>query len=226
MKHPSQATTDSVEDLLAVLSVLYSAVVCDVLDALGFREQALSGCVRPLTQARKIHGRVFTARAVPVTRLPAEPYKLQLAAVDALARGDVLVVDGQETRSCAFWGELLTTACVRKGVHGVVMSACTRDMWKIHDLNFPIFGIGYHPADDKGRLDVVEIGQPIWVAGVRTKPGDLLVGDEDGVVIIPSEVAGEVIHRAREKVSGENLVRNALASGIPVGEAFKKYGIL
>lgn len=208
------------------LSSLYSAVVCDVLDGLGFREQALNGCVRPLTQTRRVYGRVFTARAAPVAEVPAEPYKLQLAAVDELTRGDVLVVDGQETRTCAFWGELLTTACLHKGVHGVVMTACTRDMWKIDELGFAVFGIGWHPADDKGRLEVVEIGGAIKIAGVHTKPGDLILGDEDGVVIIPSEAAPETLRRASEKVAGENQVRHALAAGMPVGEAFKKFGIL
>ena len=226
MKIPSTPATADSQSLISVLSSLYSAVVCDVLDAMGYREQALGAHVRPLTQARRICGRVATARATPVGEIPAEPYKLQLAAVDALGRGDVLVVDGQDTRTCAFWGELLTTACLHKGVHGVVLSTCTRDMWRIDDLDFPIFGIGYHPADDKGRLDVVEIGQPIAVAGVKTKPGDYLIGDEDGVVIIPGEIAVEAIRRAREKASGENSVRDALAAGMPVGEAFKKFGIL
>ncbi|MBI4658184.1 MAG: RraA family protein [Verrucomicrobia bacterium] len=214
------------EELLTFLGALYSAVVCDVLDAMGYRQQAMHSEVRPLTQARSVFGLVRTARAVPMSAIPHEPYKLQMAAVDSLTRGDVLVVDGQDTRACAFWGELLTTACRRKGVHGVVMTACTRDMWKINKLDFPVFGIGYHPADDKGRLEVVEAGQPVTVGGVRTKPGDYLIGDEDGVVIIPGEVSDEVIRRAREKVSGENLVRNALAAGMPVGEAFKKFGIL
>ena len=226
MKIASTAETADAENLITLLSSMYSAVVCDVLDGMGFREQSLDTQIRPLTQARRICGRVATARATPVNAIPAEPYKLQLAAVDALGRGDVLVVDGEGTRTCALWGELLTTACLHKRVHGVVMSACTRDMWRIDDLNFPIFGIGYHPADDKGRLDVVEIGQPILVTGVKTKPGDYLIGDEDGVVIIPSEIAVEAIRRAREKASGENSVRAALAAGMPVGEAFKKFGIL
>ncbi|MBI2948805.1 MAG: RraA family protein [Verrucomicrobia bacterium] len=226
MRNPAGNTRNDLSDVLAALSSLYSAVVCDVLDGLGFRQQALSSRVRPLTRARRVYGRVFTARAVAVTETPREPYKLQLAAVDALTRGDVLVVDGQETQTCAFWGELLTTACAHKGVHGVVMTACTRDMWRIDELDFPIFGIGCHPADDKGRLEVVEMGGPITLAGVRTNPGDLIIGDVDGVVIIPGEVAPEAIRRAREKVTGENQVRNALASGMPIGEAFRKFGIL
>lgn len=226
MKNPGNSPGADTRELLTILESLYSAVVSDVLDALGFRHQALANHVRPLSDSRKVCGRVFTARAVPVAKIPAEPYKLQIAAVDALTEGDVLVVDGQETQSCAFWGELLTTACVQKAVRGVVMTACTRDMWKINELGFPVFGVGYHPADDNGRLEVVEVGQPITIAGVKTKPGDWLIGDEDGVVVIPIEVAPEVIRRARQKVSGENLVRDALAAGLPVGEAFKKFGIL
>lgn len=226
MMNPANSASAHPEDLPAILGTLYSAVVCDVLDGLGFRNQALSIQVRPLTKTRRVCGPVFTARAVPTTEIPAKPYVLQIAAVDALKGGEVLVVDGQDTRSCSFWGELLTTACLHKGVQGVVMTACTRDLWKINDLAFPIFGIGYHPGDDKGRLEVVEIGQPITIAGVKTKPGDLVLGDEDGVVIIPQEVAGAAIRRAREKASGENLVREALAAGMPVAEAFKKFGIL
>ncbi len=226
MTNPSPHANANPEDLATILSSLYSAVVSDVLDGLGFRNQALSSQVRPLTKTRRVCGRVFTARAVPTTEIPPEPYVLQIAAVDALKGGEVLVVDGQGTCSCSFWGELLTTACLHKGVHGVVMSACTRDMWKINDLAFPIFGIGYHPGDDKGRLEVVEIGQPITIAGVKTKPGDLLLGDEDGVVIIPIEAAADTIRKAGEKASGENLVRDALAAGMPVGEAFRKFGIL
>ncbi len=223
--NPSQIPTQTTDPFNALES-LNSAVVCDVLDALGFRRQALGSHVRPLTEERKVCGRVFTARAVPVTEIPAEPYKLQIAAVDALAAGDVLVVDGQDTRTCSFWGELLTTACRHKDVRGVVMTACTRDLSKINEIGFPVFGIGHHPGDDNGRLEVVEIGEPITIAGVATKTGDWLIGDEDGVVIVPNEIHNEVFRRAQEKVSGENRVRNALAAGMTVGEAFKKFGIL
>ena len=89
-----------------------------------------------------------------------------------------------------------------------------------------MFGVGYHPADSKGRADIVAIGEPIMIGGVKTKRGDWLIGDEDGVVIIPSEVAAETIRRAQEKVSGENVARADLAKGVPMGEVFKKYGIL
>lgn len=226
MKSALPNPVGSSESQLAVLAALYSAVVCDVLDALGYPNQSLPPHLRPLTPVVQVVGRVFPARAQTVHEVPAEPYKLEIAAVEAMERGDVLLVDAGDNRTCGFWGELLTTACQFKGVRGVVMTACTRDLWKIKELNFPIFGIGFHPADSKGRADIVEIGQPITIGGVRAKHGDLLLGDEDGVVVIPSEVAAEALRMAREKVAGENIVREELAKGMPMGEAFRKYGIL
>jgi regulator of RNase E activity RraA len=225
MNDPALNLTEAAP-VVRVLESLYSAVVCDVLDSLGFPRQALAAHIRPLTPARKIAGRVFPALAQAVGAVPAKPYELEIAAVESMTRDDVLVVDAQDDRSCGFWGELLTTACLFKGVRGVVMSACTRDLWKIKELDFPVFGIGHHPADSKGRADIVAIGGPITIAGVQAKRGDWVLGDEDGVVVIPSEVAGEAIRLAQEKATGENVVRAELARGMPMGEAFRKYGIL
>ncbi len=106
------------------------------------------------------------------------------------------------------------------------MSACTRDLWALNQLNFPVFGIGATPADSLGRLDVVQIGEPIRIDGVNTKNGDFVLGDLDGVVIIPSEAADEAFRLAKQKVEGESTVREELAAGIPVAEVFRKHGIL
>ena len=214
------------DSLVAQLSSLYSAVVADVLDGMGYRNQVLPPDIRPLTPLQRIEGVVYPARATTVTEIPEKPYELEIAAVEAMTSGDVLVVDAGDERTCGFWGELLTTACLYKGVRGVVMTACTRDMWKIKDLDFPIYGIGYHPGDSKGRADIVEIGEPISIGGVRMKRGDLILGDEDGVVVIPQEVAEEALKLANEKIAGENLAREVLEKGVPMGEVFRKHGIL
>ena len=208
------------------LEKLYSAVVGDVLDKMGHRAQSLSSRVKALTPARRVCGRIFTAKAVTVDEVPEEPYKLEMAAIDTMTSGDVLVVDAGHNYECSFWGELLSTACMAKGVRGIVMSTCTRDLWALEQMDFPVFGIGVTPADSLGRIDVVSIGEPVEIDGVTMKNGDLILGDHDGVVAIPEEVADEAIALALEKVAGEDAVREELAAGVPVAEVFEKHGIL
>lgn len=208
------------------LEKLYSSVVGDVLDRMGYRAQGFSSRIGALTPARRVSGRIFTAKAIRVNEEPQEPYKLEMAAIDTMSEGDVLVVDADHNLEASFWGELLSTACMAKGVRGIIMSTCTRDLWALEKMEFPVFGIGITPVDSLGRMDVVSIGEPIEIDGVKMKNGDLILGDHDGVVAIPEEVADEAIAKALEKVSGENVVREALAAGMPVAEVFKKYGIL
>ena len=149
-----------------------------------------------------------------------------MAAIDAMTGGDCLVVEAGHGRSRAFWGELLSTACLAKGVRGIVMSGCCRDLWALGKMQFPVFGIGRTPADSAGRLDVVEIAEPIDIDGVTARNGDYILGDVDGVVIVPQECADEALRLAAEKVAGENTVRDELAAGVPVSEVFRKHGIL
>ena len=107
---------------------LYSAVVADVLDKMGFRNQILSSRIHALTRSQRVFGRVFTAQARSVAEIPAAPYKLEMQAIDTMQAGDVLVVDAEHNQESAFWGELLSTTCLAKGVRGIVMSGCTRDL--------------------------------------------------------------------------------------------------
>ena len=213
-------------DYIKSLKKLYSAVVGDVLDKMDYRHHSLSSHIKALTQARKVTGRIFTAQAVAVDEAPPEPYKLEMEAIDTMREGDVFVVDADHNDQCSFWGELLSTACMAKGVRGIVMSACTRDLWALEKMDFPVFGIGMTPADSLGRIDVVSIGEPIEIDGVKMKNGDYLIGDHDGVVVIPEEAADEAINKALEKAAKEDTVREELAAGVPVAEVFARHGIL
>ena len=213
-------------DPLPVLEKLYTAVVADVLDELGHRQQTLRADLQAMTPARHVCGRVFTAKAEAVDAIPTEPYKLEMAVIDAMQADDVLVVDAGNILNCAFWGELLSTACMAKGVRGAVMTTCTRDLWALEKMDFPVFAIGATPADSKGRIDVTAIGEPITIDGVKVENGDYVLGDADGVVIIPAEALDETLRLSQEKVAGENTVRDDLAAGMPVTEAFSKHGIL
>lgn len=209
---------------VARLERLYTAVICDILDSLGYRQQAMHPRIHPLWPDARCAGYALTVQTAPARdQNPAHPYAGELAAVDALHNDDVLVVS---TCTWSFWGELLSTAARCRGCRGVILDGPTRDSRAIRQMEFPVFHVGCHPADSRGRLDVVAHNVPISCGDVLVYPGDLVLADHDGVVIIPLCVAEEVLRRAEEKVGGENLVRKALATGMSATEAFARYGIL
>jgi regulator of RNase E activity RraA len=206
--------------------LLYSGVLADVLDALGWRTSALPAEVRPLNPGWKLFGRAATLDTVAALVQPARPYAVELECIDALQPGDVLVATTGGNRTCSLWGELLSTAARAHGAVGAVLDGMTRDTSKILEMNFPVFATGFHPFDSKGRLEAICHGRPIRVGDCLVKPGDWVFGDVDGVVVIPAELAEQAIPRALEKASGENRVREELARGRSVQEVFNEYGIL
>jgi 4-hydroxy-4-methyl-2-oxoglutarate aldolase len=205
---------------------LYPAVVADCLDRLGTRSQVLDPRIRPLTRETKLAGYAATVRCVHVDAVPESRedwYRGELHAVDALEPGDVMVVS---TCHGSYWGELLATASRHRGARGLVADAYTRDTLALIEMGFPTFAAGIHCADSLGRIDVDAVGVPISCGGVEVAPGDLVLGDHDGVVVIPAALGEEAIGLAEEKVAGENLVREKLAEGMPVSEAFRTYGVI
>jgi 4-hydroxy-4-methyl-2-oxoglutarate aldolase len=206
--------------------ILFSAVLADVLDALGHRTSALPIDLRPLKPEWKILGRAVTLSAAPVDMEPEQPYAVELACVDSLKPGDVLVATTNGDRGSALWGELLSTSARAHGAVGVVIDGLTRDAAKILAMDFPVFAAGCCPLDSKGRLDGVSFGQPIRIGACSVRPGDWVFGDIDGVVVIPAESADQAFPRSLEKVTGENRVRAELAKGRSAREVFHEYGIL
>lgn len=212
--------------LLERLRGLYPAVLSDCLDKIGYRQQVMDPRIRPLYPESVLAGFAATVHCVEVDALPANPdeyYKGELQAVDALTHGDVMVVS---TCNGSYWGELLATASRYRGAVGIVADAYTRDTLKLIEMQFPTFAAGILANDSLGRIEVDQVGVPIQCGGVTVKPDDLLLGDYDGVVVVPSEVAEEAIARAEEKVAGEDLVRDKLAEGMPVWDAFRTYGVI
>jgi 4-hydroxy-4-methyl-2-oxoglutarate aldolase len=206
--------------------LLSSALLADVLDTLGHRHSALPIDVRPLRPEWKLWGPAATLSAVTVDAEPTRPYAVELECIDHLTAGCVLVATTNGDRGSALWGELLSTACRARGVHGVVLDGLTRDAARITAMNYPVFAAGFCPLDSKGRLDAVAYNQPIRVGGVVVRPGDWVYGDIDGVVVVPHELAEAAITKAWEKATGENKVREELAKGRSVREVFAEYEIL
>jgi 4-hydroxy-4-methyl-2-oxoglutarate aldolase len=205
---------------------LFSAVLADVLDALGHRTSALPIDIRPLKPDWKIFGRAATLSAGAVQAEPEKPYAVELACIDSLKPGDVLIATTSGDRSSSLWGELLSTSARAHGARGTVIDGLTRDAAKILAMDFPVFAAGYSPLDSKGRLDAIHFGRTIQVGSCTVDPGDWIFGDIDGVVVLPARLADEAFSRALEKVSGENRVRMELSKGRSAREVFDEYGIL
>jgi 4-hydroxy-4-methyl-2-oxoglutarate aldolase len=212
--------------LIERLARLHPAVVADCLDRKGLRNQVLAPHIRPIAPAMRVAGFAATVHCIEVNAVPESRddwYRNELASVDALGSGDVVVVS---TCRGSYWGELLATASHYRGAHGAVLDAYTRDTLALIEMGFPTFAAGIHCADSLGRIDVDEVGVPVLCGGVTVEPGDLVLGDHDGVVVVPAAVGEEIVTLAEKKLSEENLVRAKLAEGMPPSEAFRTYGVI
>ena len=209
---------------------LYVAAVCDILDEMGYRFQALHQRLRPLLPDRKNCGFVGRAKTFEWTEVDyvdkENPYGLEIEAVDTLKAGDVVIHSTDYNGTNAPWGELMSTIAKRKGVTGCVCDSQIRDCIRIIEMNFPVFCTGIRPLDSKGRGLVTNYDVPVPCGEVTIHPGDLIFADFDGIVAIPKTIEREVVQRAREKVHSENLTRNELLAGKTLREVYDKYKTL
>lgn len=204
----------------------YSAVVCDALDAVGFPRQSPRVDLRPLTVQGVLVGRAKTTLWAEMAHPDPRPYELELKGVDTCQPDDVLIAAAGGSMRSGLWGELLSTAARRAGCVGAIVDGAVRDVAKMTAMGFAVWARGTSPYDSKDRNRVIDIDVPVEINGVRIAPGDLVIADLDGIVVVPREVEAEVVRRAWEKVHAENTVREAIAGGMSATAAFKKYGVL
>jgi len=205
---------------------LYTAVISDVLDELGYRNQVMRHDIRPLHPDFIVIGRARTAYWIPEYKDRENPYENEIELIDSLRPGDVTVHSTDFARNIAPWGELLSTASKMRGSNGAIIDAFTRDVKRIIEMDFPVFAFGIKPLDSRGRGYVQEFDIAIQCGDVIVRPNELVFGDYDGIVIIPHEVEDEVISRALEKISGENDTRRELLEGKLLADIYEKYGVL
>jgi regulator of RNase E activity RraA len=211
------------------IKILYTGLISDVLDdKFGCRNQRyiMDYHIRPLYSGAVVVGRAATALCAPIFKEVEDPYKMQLDFVDSLQSGDVVVASQNGVMTAGLWGGLLSTAAKQRGALGAVIDGITRDTRDIKRLKFPVFVKGIAPGDSKGRLEIMNFNEPIQCGGVWVDPGDIVFGDDDGVVVIPGDIFAEVVELAEEKHEKEKQFMNGLRQGSTIKEMFQKYRVL
>lgn len=204
---------------------LYTPVVGDILDGMGYVHQFLPADIRPLKADMKLAGKAMPVLMIDVFGPQEKPFGLLTEALDQLEENEIYLATGGIGR-CAYWGELLTATARTRGAVGAVLNGYHRDTPQVLEQNWPVFSRGCWAQDSSVRTQVVNYRCPIEIGQVTIRPGDLIFGDVDGVLAIPAEVGDEVLEKALEKASGEKKVRAAIEGGMSSTEAFHVFGIL
>ncbi|MBL6928156.1 MAG: RraA family protein [Rhodospirillales bacterium] len=208
---------------------LYTGAVADILDELEptpYRNQCLPHAIRPVLPAMKVAGPVFTIRA----RLRhyndgVDPRYKQMDMLDAIFPHSIIVIEPGDDDVASHWGELMSNVALKQGATGAVIHGGLRDAAQIIDLGFPVFTKYFTPATAAYRSQITEFGVPLLIGGVKVEPRDFILGDIDGVVVIPGAVVDEVIEKAESVRDREHKVRDLLREGGNIRELFEKYGV-
>lgn len=225
-------TDDELFDLMR--RELFTAVVGDALDKLGYEHQFLPPRLRPLAPHMVVLGRAMTVLEADIDvaiRLEDEreelrqPFGLMFRALDDLRRHEVYVCSGASP-CYALWGELMSIRAQQCGATGAVVDGYSRDTHGILKLAFPVFSTGSYAQDQGPRGKVIDFRCGLEIEGVRIADGDILFGDIDGVLVIPHAIERDCLTAALAKVRSENLVRAALLTGMTTAEAFQRFGVM
>lgn len=220
------ASWNSEQELFALMKEkLYTPVVGDILDGMGYVHQFLPHEIHPMREEMKLAGRAMTVLMIDVFGPQKKPFGLLTEALDQLQENEIYIAAGGTGR-CAYWGELLTATARTRGAAGAVLHGYHRDTPQVLSQNWPVFSCGPWAQDSSVRTQVVDFRCPIEIGQVTIYDGDLIFGDVDGVLVIPKQVAEQVVEQALEKAAGEKKVRTAIEGGMSATEAFQVFGIL
>jgi regulator of RNase E activity RraA len=221
MEHPPELIT-----LEIARERLYSAVVCDALDSLGYRNQSPHVPIRPMTGVSKLVGRCKTTLWADMSHVDPKPYELELIAVDSCQPDDVIIAAAHGSMRSGIWGELLSTAACNAGCIGAIVDGAVRDVAKMTEMGFACFARGTSPYDSQNRQRVIDVDVPVQIGSVVFEPGDLVMIDSDGIVVVPKAIEQQALKAAWQKVYAENVTRDAIKQGMKATVAYQKYGIL
>jgi regulator of RNase E activity RraA len=215
----------SARDLAVRYGRIYTAAITDVLDKHGHYNQALPHAIVPLTPDTRLAGIAFPASGRPTRTTDTDTtIRAFLSMLGAVPRDGVLVIQAHDDVAAHF-GELSATAMKARGVRGAVIDGATRDAAYVVRERFPVFCRYRTPLDSLPRWRVQDWGRPVTLGDVLVSPGDVVVGDLDGVVVVPRALAVPVLLECEALLDSENQVRDAVRRGMAPLRAYEKFKV-
>jgi 4-hydroxy-4-methyl-2-oxoglutarate aldolase len=206
------------EDVIGQFGTLSTTAVSDALDRLGIAGQAEG--IKPLDRSFAMVGRAFTIRYQPVDVNGGTVGDY----IDDVPPGAVVALDNAGRLDATVWGDLLTTVAHARGLAGTLIDGVCRDSPRSLELGYPIFSRSSYMRTGKDRVQVAEMGGPITIGQVRVRPGDIIVADADGVVVVPAERSGDVLAAAQDIERAEQGIRALILQGRRLDQARVEFG--
>ena len=198
------------------LAELSTTTVSDALDRLGISGQCLG--IKPLDHGFRLCGRAFTMRMLPVAAEGGTVGDY----IDDVPPGSIIVIDNAGRADMTVWGDILTFVAAKRGIGGTVIDGMCRDVGRSLELRYPLFSRGWSMRTGKDRVQLDALNVTVSIGGARVSPGDLVLGDADGVVVVPKEKENEVIAHAKAIDEAETRIREAVEKGMRLDEARRK----
>jgi regulator of RNase E activity RraA len=205
---------------------LYTAAIIDIFQERNMHHQWLGPDIKCRTKelgGEVVAGFAFTVQWIFDPR-PDERDRPAAKMVASYPEDSIIVVDAGADQISGFWGELATTVCIRNGVNGTVINGGAKDTGFVKMMGFPIFCRFTTPVDGFYRSRLRSWQIPIWINDILIRPGDFIVGDSDGVLVIPQEIAEEVLVETERRVEEESETRKLLKQGVSPQEASRATG--
>ena len=221
---PSGIDTEVSEGFRGRYLKLYTGAIADMLDKAGHRHQVLPRYVTPFTNANRVAGPAFTGQGYPCASTTNDDTQTRLDMLDSIRPGTVSVWATGGSLDCAHWGEIMSTAARERGCTGAVIDGGVRDLDFIDAMNYPVFAKFRCSASSVGRWDIKEYQIPIKIGDTVIHPGDFVFGDIDGVVIVPKDMTLDILVAAEGLYERESGMREELRRGLPIKDAYAKYG--
>jgi regulator of RNase E activity RraA len=208
--------------LLAQFTALDTATVSDALDACGLPPG--QGGLRPMWGRPKVAGFAVTVELEPASGQPDTEHggaHILTGAIAGAGLNDVIVVANGGRTDVSSWGGIVSVGAAMRSIRGAVTDGACRDVRQARELGFPVFARAQVPVTARGRLRQKSAGEPILVGDVTVRPGDVVMADEDGVVVVPRERATKVLDTAQRLAERETAIEAEVRAGVPLPQAMR-----